>query len=110
MPFEAGRVAPKKIAVIGAGISGMGAALSVKGLETGSYHETLYSEAQSGVVVTANLQQSKAFEELLNKSSIPYQTIGVAGGNELLIDSEIHLKVEDLKNSYEGAISVAMSQ
>ncbi|TVQ67485.1 MAG: phosphoribosylformylglycinamidine synthase subunit PurL [Balneolaceae bacterium] len=90
--------------------SGLGAALSVKGLEAATYHETLYSEAQSGVVVTASLQKSKAFEELLNKSSIPYQTIGVAGGNELLIDSEIHLKVEDLKNSYEGAISDAMSQ
>lgn len=38
MPFEAGRVAPKKIAVIGAGISGMGAAHML----ADSHHVTLF--------------------------------------------------------------------
>lgn len=90
--------------------SGMGAALSVKSLEKASYGEVLFSEAQSGVVITAQLEKSKELEKILKESEIPYQTIGVVGGNELIIDSEINLKIEDLKAPYESAIPEAMLQ
>ena len=89
--------------------SGKGAALSVKGLE-GSDHEILYSEAQSGVVVTAGFDQTSAFEKIIQESGIPFKTLGVVGGDELMIDTGIQLSVRSLKTAFESAIPSAMEQ
>ncbi len=89
--------------------SGLGAAVSVQGL-SGSDHEILYSEAQSGVVVTVSFEKSKALEKELKAAGIPFQAIGAVGGKELLIDAGIEMDVEDLRKPYESSIPSAMSQ
>ena len=89
--------------------SGKGAAISVKGFE-GYDHEVLYSEAQSGVVVTAGFEQASEFEKAIKESGIPFKTLGVVGGDELMIDTGIQLSVHSLETAYESAIPKAMEQ
>lgn len=88
--------------------SGKGAALSVRALGEDPY-EVLYSEAQSGVVVTASFEKSKAAEKAFKESGIPFTTLGVVGGEELLIDTEIQLPVGKLHKSHESGIPSAMA-
>lgn len=88
--------------------SGKGAALSVRALGEDPY-EVLYSEAQSGVVVTASFEKSKAAEIAFKESGIPFTTLGVVGGEELLIDTEIQLPVGQLHKSHESGIPSAMA-
>lgn len=89
--------------------SGLGAAVSVQGL-AGSDHEILYSEAQSGVVVTVSFEKSKDLENALKTAGIPFQALGAVGGNELLIDAGIEMDVEELRKPYESSIPAAMSR
>ena len=89
--------------------SGKGAAISVKGFE-GYDHEVLYCEAQSGVVVTAGFEQASEFEKAIKESGIPFKTLGVVGGDELMIDTGIQLSVHSLETAYESAIPKAMEQ
>ncbi len=87
--------------------SGKGAAISLKGL-AGTDHEILYSEAQSGVVVTSGFEQTTEFEKTIKDSGIPFQILGVVGGDDLMIDTGIQLPINALQNTYESAIPKAM--
>ena len=87
--------------------SGVGAAVTCKDLN-GSPHDILYSEAQSGIVVTVPNDSVKAFEKTISESGVPYSSLGVVGGNELMVDTEISLSVKALEKLYESAIPSAM--
>lgn len=87
--------------------SGVGAAVTCKDLN-GSPHDILYSEAQSGIVVTVPSDSVKAFEKTISESGVPYSSLGVVGGNELMVDTEISLSVKALEKLYESAIPSAM--
>ncbi|MCC5907126.1 MAG: phosphoribosylformylglycinamidine synthase subunit PurL [Balneolaceae bacterium] len=89
--------------------SGIGASISAKGLN-GSIHEILYSEAQSGVVVSVSSEQKPDFEKKLASSGIPFQTLGVVGGSELIINTDVKLPVPKMEEAYETAIPKAMEQ
>jgi phosphoribosylformylglycinamidine synthase subunit PurL len=89
--------------------SGLGASVSAKGL-SGSIHEILYSEAQSGVVVTVSSEQKANFEKRISSGSIPFQTLGVVGGEELTINTDVNLPIAGLREAYENAIPKAMEQ
>ena len=87
--------------------TGLGAAVSLKDLN-GSVHEILYSEAQSGIVVTVPGNAVKAFEKEISDHNIPYFSLGVVGGDSLMIDTVIQRPVHELSEEYESAIPNAM--
>ena len=89
--------------------SGIGASVSAKG-QNGSTHEILYSEAQSGVVVSVSSEQKPDFEKKLSTSGIPFQALGVVGGSELIINTDVNLSVSKMEEAYEAAIPKAMEQ
>lgn len=89
--------------------SGQGANISVKNLN-GSYVEVLYSEAQSGVVVTVPKEDARALERYFDKNDMYYNELGSVGGSKLIIDEFIVKSVSDLKKAYESAIPKAMDR
>lgn len=88
--------------------SGLGANVSVKDL-TGSITEVLYSEAQSGVVVTVPKEEARALEIFLDKHELPYSELGSVGGKNLIIDEYVNRLVKDLEQAYESVIPAAMA-
>ncbi|MDZ7715756.1 MAG: phosphoribosylformylglycinamidine synthase subunit PurL [Balneolaceae bacterium] len=89
--------------------SGLGAELSVKDLGN-SEHDILYSEAQSGVVVTCPSDQEEKVNEHFESAGIPVQKLGFVSGKSLNIDDYIKIDISDLSGIYESAIPSAMTQ
>lgn len=89
--------------------SGRGANVSLKNLK-GSYMEVLYSEAQSGVVVTVPKEDARALEQYFDKHDMFFDELGSVGGSKLIIDEFIEQPVTDLKAVYESAIPAAMNR
>ncbi len=89
--------------------SGTGANVSVKNL-TGSYVDVLYSEAQSGVVVTVPKEDARALERYFEKHEIFYDELGSVGGSKLIIDEFVEQNIADLKAVYESPIPDAMDR
>ena len=89
--------------------SGLGANVSVKEL-TGSINEVLYSEAQSGVVVTVPKEEARALEIFLDKRDLPYVELGSVGGKNLIIDEYVDRPVKDLEQAYESVLPAAMAR
>ena len=90
-------------------MSGKGALVSVKEMN-GSDYELLYSEAQSGVVVTVPADNSAAIEKQVKSAGLPYYKLGKVGGNFLEIDQIIRIQVDELTDRYESAIPSAMEE
>lgn len=89
--------------------SGKGAQVSVQSLGKKT-HEVLYSEAQSGIVVTVSSEKLPAFEKEISASDIKSTKLGVVAGKKLIVDRDLNLSVADLKEVYESAIPKAMAQ
>jgi len=89
--------------------SGRGANVSLKNLK-GSYIEVLYSEAQSGVVVTVPKEDARALEQYFDKHDMFFDELGSVGGSKLIIDEFIEQPITDLKAVYESAIPAAMNR
>ena len=89
--------------------SGRGANVSLKNLK-GSYMEVLYSEAQSGVVVTVPKEDARTFEQYFDKHDIFFDELGSVGGSKLIIDEFIEQPITDLKAVYESVIPAAMNR
>ena len=87
--------------------SGKGVKVSVTGIG-GDTHEVLYSEAQSGIVVTVPANHLPQFEKAVSGSGVESFKLGAVNGTELLIDTVVRLKVSDLAEAYESAIPKAM--
>nr|WP_205842064.1 phosphoribosylformylglycinamidine synthase subunit PurL [Natranaerobius trueperi] len=67
----------------------------------------LFSESQSRVLVSVSSDKVDSLVELAKKDDIPSQVIGTINESRLSItkgDEEINLGINDLKNSWEGAI------
>jgi len=89
--------------------SGRGANVSVKNL-TGSYIDVLYSEAQSGVVVTVPREDARELEHYLLKHDLFFDELGTVGGSKLIIDEFVEQPVNELEMAYESAIPKAMDR
>lgn len=87
--------------------SGKGANVSVKPLGE-NLHEVLYSEAQSGVLVTVNADHLPQFEKAVSGSGVDTVKLGAVNGEELVIDTAVRLMVKELDAVYESAIPKAM--
>ncbi len=89
--------------------SGKGATISADVLGDNK-HEVLYSEAQSGVVVTGSEEQAPALEKWLKKQDISFEKLGTVTGTRLEIDSAVDLEIAELTSIYNNVIEDAMKQ
>ncbi len=71
--------------------------------------DILFSEAQSGVVVTCHDTKRDALIECFKAFKIPVYQIGQVMGANLVIDDIINLPVQELRTLYEGAIPAKMN-
>lgn len=89
--------------------SGMGTNVDVRALGN-NLHEVLYSEAQSGVVVTCNESQKETLRKHFEKAEVPSYEIGRTGGSQVTIERLFSLDVDRLREMYEGVIPSAMER
>lgn len=74
----------------------------------GNTLDVLFSEAQSGVVVTTTSDNLQKLNDHFSKSGIPVYHIGKVGGNKLEFKGISALTVSELTNIYETAIPSKM--
>ena len=72
--------------------------------------DTLFSEAQSGVVISVKSENLDSVSDHFKKMDVPIYNLGTVKGDNLNIQGLTSLKVANLKNIYEGAIPEAMKQ
>lgn len=90
--------------------SGKGADLSIEKLGENK-HEVLYSEAQSGVVVSSHSGSQKDMESHFDDKDIPFVQLGeVTCSSSLNIDQEVSLTVDEMYDIYDNVIKRAMKQ
>lgn len=91
--------------------SGKGASVSVDVLGADK-HEVLYSEAQSGVVVTCRPDQREAMENHFSEHKISFRKLGAVGNREqgLKIEDVFDIPVKEITELYENVIGQAMKQ
>ena len=87
--------------------SGLGADLSVSTLGDDTHH-TLYSEAQSGVVVTCSAGSEDTLQNHFDEADVPCYKLGTVTSDQLVIDDVIALSVSGLSDCYEAVIPEAM--
>ena len=74
----------------------------------GNTHEVLFSEAQSGVVLTVSPQNLDQVQSHFKEAGIPSFTLGEVGGYDLLISGLDPLEVAEMAEIYECVIPNAM--
>ncbi|HLR31758.1 MAG TPA: AIR synthase related protein, partial [Fodinibius sp.] len=91
--------------------SGRGAALSVDEL-SGEPHEVLYSEAQSGVVVTCSPDGQEALETHFSTNNIPLRKLGTVGSEEdsFTIENFLELSLSEMQGLYGRVLEKQMQQ
>jgi len=90
--------------------SAKGAKVSVEELGA-NRHEVLYSEAQSGVVVTCQANQKETLEAHLSENDIPFEELGsVTSSNLLEIQNTLDLSIEEMYSIYDHVIDSAMQK
>ncbi len=87
--------------------SKMGCSVSISDLD-GSLTEKLFSEAQSGVVITVKEELLDEVRAHFNEAMIPFYALGEVGGNELVIEDVLNIEVSELNKRYERAIPDVM--
>ena len=89
--------------------SALGASLDVTPLGT-NIHDVIYSEAQSGVVVTCPEGSEDIIHSYFDGADIPCYKLGRVGGNELIISDQISLKLSEISHRYDSVIPKSMKQ
>ncbi|MEX2476897.1 MAG: phosphoribosylformylglycinamidine synthase subunit PurL [Gracilimonas sp.] len=85
-----------------------GAELSVDTL-SGSSHEILFSEAQSGVVITIPAPELQTVKHHFEEAGVPMYELGVVKGDKLEIKDLISVDVSETEEIYETVIPKAMA-
>ncbi|SHE65030.1 phosphoribosylformylglycinamidine synthase subunit II [Fodinibius roseus] len=91
--------------------SGRGAEVSVDELGD-NMHEVLYSEAQSGVVVTCGAGREDTLENHFSEQNIPFYRLGTVGVEQdaLEISGLLKVALDEITALYGGVIEGAMKQ
>lgn len=69
---------------------------------------SLFSESQGRIIVSVDKKNSEKVTRLLSDKRIPFEEIGVTGGNELVINDNIKLELDIISNMYCGSIHKIM--
>ncbi len=86
---------------------GIGAEVNLDKL-SGSIHEILFSEAQSGVVISVSPENEENALNYFNNDEIPAVVLGTVGGSSLKMEGIGELEVSGMAEIYEGVIPKAM--
>lgn len=89
--------------------AGIGCTVSIQEFPSQSNHETLFSEAQSGVVVSVDPMNTVAFEAMMAESAIPTHKMGYTGGDVVRIDDIISVEVSALASVYNSSLPDMMA-
>ncbi|HKK46610.1 MAG TPA: AIR synthase-related protein, partial [Balneolaceae bacterium] len=90
--------------------SGKGAEVSLDKLGENKY-EVLYSEAQSGVVITCNPEQQDVLEAHFSKNDVPYVEIGLVNPSpKLEVTGLLELSLDEMSAIYDNVIESAMQK
>ncbi len=89
--------------------SGLGARVTLD-LPGQSTTEQLFSEAQSGILLSVAPEKLEQVSQTLAESDIPVFHLGTVGGSRLFIDDFAEIKVQNLREIYEGVLPKALSQ
>jgi phosphoribosylformylglycinamidine (FGAM) synthase-like enzyme len=89
--------------------SGKGAVIDLNGLD-GSDTEKLFSEAQSGIVVSCSKDQWPTLKAQMNKTGVPIVKLGEVGGSSLNVNNLFDIDVNEMKDIYESVIPKAMNK
>jgi len=87
--------------------SGLGAHVDLSELG-GEKLDILFSEAQSGIVLSISPEFAKALPGVFHEMGVPVYQIGTVAGNSLKFASGTELSVSAMKHTYENAIPAAM--
>lgn len=74
----------------------------------GVTHSVLYSEAQSGVVISVKAELKNAVIAHFSKSEVPAFELGTVGGDALEIDGVGSFNIAEITTGYESVIPAAM--
>ncbi len=88
--------------------SGKGARITLD-LPGQSTTEQLFSEAQSGILLSVAPENMERVRQLLNESGIPVFHLGTVGGERLIVDDFADIHVDKLREIYEGILPGALS-
>lgn len=86
---------------------GLGAKVNVDVLK-GSKHEVLFSEAQSGVVITITPEYLDKVTDHFETAGVPVTKLGTVSGTTLKLEGIAELEVSAMKDIYENVIPNAM--
>ncbi|MFV1883557.1 MAG: phosphoribosylformylglycinamidine synthase subunit PurL [Balneola sp.] len=86
---------------------GLGATIDINSL-SGNMHEVLFSEAQSGVVITVSPKAAKNVLTHFKDAGVPVVNLGQVSGTSLSIKGIGELEVSEMKEIYESVIPNAM--
>ena len=86
---------------------GIGANVNLSGL-SGPKHEALFSEAQSGVVITVIQENMDTIVFHFESAGVPVTNLGIVSGNTLSLEGIAELDLEEMKATYESVIPNAM--
>jgi len=75
---------------------------------SGSLHEILFSEAQSGVVISCDPGKVQSISHHFKNSGIPVYKIGTVGGSGLTFKDLFSVQISEMNKKYEGAVPNAM--
>ncbi len=89
--------------------SGLGARVSLD-LPGQSATELLFSEAQSGILLSVAPENLEQVRQALTGSGIPAYHLGTVAGQYLIVDEFAEIHVDTLKKIYEGVMPGALSQ
>ncbi len=70
---------------------------------------SLFSESQSRVIISISPKVKDAFEKEISKSFTPYKFIGKVGGEKLIVNQEISISINRLKELYYQSIPSRMN-
>jgi phosphoribosylformylglycinamidine synthase len=82
--------------------------LHLEEMSNSSPVEVLFSEAQSGVVITVNTVDEDDLAKHMKKAGIPMVMLGRVTGETLNVDGMFEFSIDELKQPYESVIPDAM--
>ena len=89
--------------------SGMGATISLE-LPGQSATEMLFSEAQSGILLSVSKDQRETVMDFIRDQGVPAHHLGTAGGDRLIIRDIADVSVREITAIYEKTLPEAVEQ
>ncbi len=60
----------------------------------------LFSESQSRVIISVSPKNRNKLEDILSRSKIPFEFIGIVGGEKLIVNDLIELSLSEIEEAY----------